>query len=83
MNHNGDFDIQSIEKISMLPFPDVIKNKNYRNFPGIPVVKAPCFQCRGESSLPGQGVRIPHVVGVAKKKCTGLSIGCLGGNQAW
>ena len=27
----------------------------------------PCFQCRGESSLPGQGVKIPHVVGVAKK----------------
>ena len=46
MNHNGDFDIQSIEKISMLPFPDVIKNKNYTNFPGTPVVKTPCFQFR-------------------------------------
>ena len=46
MTHAGDFDIQSIEKIPMLPLPDVIKNKNYRNFPGTPAVKTPCFPCR-------------------------------------
>ena len=46
MTHAGDFDIQSIEKIPMLPLPYVIKNKNYRNFPGTPAVKTPCFPCR-------------------------------------
>ena len=35
-----------------------------QDFPGEPVVKIPCFQCRGTSSIPGLGTKMPH--GMAK-----------------
>ena len=42
------------------------------DFPGGPVVKIPSFHCRGHrfSSIPGQGIKIPHPAsgGTAKKK---------------
>ena len=28
-----------------------------RDFPGGPVAKTPCSQCRGRGSIPGQGIR--------------------------
>ena len=36
-------------------------------FPGSPVVKTPCFHCRGPCSIPGWETRIPHVFSAAKK----------------
>ena len=30
------------------------------DFPGGPVAKTPCSQCRGLGSIPGQGTKIPH-----------------------
>ena len=41
-----------------------------RDFPGGPVVKTPCFQCRGTGSIPGLGTKIPHAMlrGQKKKK---------------
>ena len=37
------------------------------DFPGDPVVKTPCCQCRGEGSIPYQGIRIPHASGHGQK----------------
>ena len=36
-------------------------------FKGGPVVKSWCFQCRGHSSIPDQGTKIPHASGQGKK----------------
>ena len=30
------------------------------NFPGGPVVKTPCFHCRGSGAIPDRGTTIPH-----------------------
>ena len=30
-------------------------------FPGSPVVRTPCFHCRGHGLIPGWGTKIPHV----------------------
>ena len=38
------------------------------DFPGSPVVMTPCFQCRGMSSIPGQGTKIPHYSWHGQKK---------------
>ena len=38
------------------------------DFPGSPVVKTLCFQCRGLSSIPSQGTRIPCAEQPRKKK---------------
>ena len=37
----------------------VLLRWQYRAFPGSPVIKAPCFKCRDEGSIPGQGINIP------------------------
>ena len=37
------------------------------NFPGSPVVKTPCFKCRGADSIPGQGTEIRHAMHSQKK----------------
>ena len=39
-----------------------------KDFPGTPVVKTPCFQCRGVGSIPGQGTKIPHAMQYVAKK---------------
>ena len=31
-----------------------------QDFPGGPVVKTPCFQCRDATWIPGEGAKIPH-----------------------
>ena len=33
------------------------KTTNFGDFPGGPVAKTPCSQCRGLGSIPGQGTR--------------------------
>ena len=33
---------------------------SWRDFPGGPVIKTPCFHCRDTGSIPGQGAKIPH-----------------------
>ena len=38
------------------------------DFSGGPVVKTPCFQCRGMGSILGWGTKIPHVTCPEKKK---------------
>ena len=38
------------------------------DFPGVPVVKTPCSQCRGCGFNPGQATTIPHVVWCRPKK---------------
>ena len=38
------------------------------DFPGGPVVKTLCFQCRGAGSIPGRGTKIPHAVGHGQNK---------------
>ena len=42
----------------------------FRDFPGNPVVKTPCFHCRVMDSIPGWGIKISHAVlhGQKKKK---------------
>ena len=35
----------------------LIRNQLQGDFPGGPVVKTPCSQCRGPGSVPGQGIR--------------------------
>ena len=40
----------------------------YSDFSGGPVVMIPCFHCRGEDSIPGQGTEIPMPSSTAKKK---------------
>ena len=44
--------------------------KNYKswNFPGCPVVKTLCFPCRGLSSIPAWGTKIPRAMGASQKK---------------
>ena len=36
--------------------------KNVRDFPGGPVVRTPCFHCRGLRVVPGEGIKIPQAV---------------------
>ena len=58
-----------------------------RDFPGSPVVKTLCFQCRGTGSIPGLGTKIPHAMlsGQKKKikrqkehgKCMAQSLDCV------
>ena len=38
------------------------------DFSGGPVVKTPCFQCRGMGSILGWGTKIPHVTCPEKKE---------------
>ena len=38
------------------------------DFPGGPVVKTLCFQCRGLGSIPGRGTEDPHTVQHGGKK---------------
>ena len=44
-----------------------IKIIRSREFPGFPVVRDPCFHCRGMSLIHGQGTKISQPRGVAKK----------------
>ena len=44
------------------------KEKMHREFPGCPVVRAPCFHCRGTGSIPGRGTKIPQAEQHGKKK---------------
>ena len=37
------------------------------DYPGGPVVKTPCIQCRGCSSIPGQGTKIPCAMWCCQK----------------
>ena len=39
-----------------------------RDFSGNPVIKTPCFQFRGMSSIPGQGTKVPHAKMHGQKK---------------
>ena len=39
-----------------------------------PVVKTPYLNCRGRSSIPGQGTKIPHAMRQNKKKPVGGQI---------
>ena len=41
--------------------------KKKRNFPGTPLIKTPCFHCRGMSSIPGPGTKIPHATRYGQK----------------
>ena len=42
----------------------------FRDFLGSPVVKTPCFHCRGHGfdSIPGQGTKIPQAMQRGQKK---------------
>ena len=44
------------------------KKKDSQAFPGGPVVKTLCPQCRGCGSIPGRGTMIPHGLSMAKNK---------------
>ena len=46
----------------------VLLRWQYRAFPGSPVIKAPCFKCRDEGSIPGQGINIPPAAWHETKK---------------
>ena len=37
------------------------------DFPGGPMVKTPCFHCRGRGSIPGRGTKIPHATWRSQK----------------
>jgi len=39
-----------------------------RDLLGDPVVKTPCFQCRGQGVNPSPGTKIPHTVPHSQKK---------------
>ena len=44
-------------------------SESLRDFPGGPVFKTPCSQCRGTCSIPGQGTEISNVpYSVGKKR---------------
>ena len=45
-----------------------IKEFSYGDFPGSPVVKTPCFDCRGMGSIPGQGTKILRAARHGQKK---------------
>ena len=36
------------------------QKKNFREFPGGPVVRTWCFHCQGLGSIPGWGTKIPQ-----------------------
>ena len=38
-------------------FPQQASKVGCQDFPGGPIDKTPCFQCRGPGSIPGQGTR--------------------------
>ena len=40
--------------------PLALKDEEVWEFPGGPVVKTPCFHCRGRGFIPGPGTNIPH-----------------------
>ena len=49
----------------------IVKSKKPREFHGCPVLKTPCFQCRGRESMdppvPGQGTKISDAVWHSQK----------------
>ena len=53
--------IRSMTQIKFSP-KHLEKESDFGDFPGGPVVKTLCFQCRGTGSVPGQGTEIPHAV---------------------
>ena len=44
------------------------EREDFWDFPGGPVVKTLCFQCRGLGWIPGRGTKIPHAVQRGQKK---------------
>ena len=44
----------------MISTVSLINLHHFRDFPGGPVVKTPCFQCRGPRLIPGGRTKIPH-----------------------
>ena len=58
----------SIPISQFIPPSLLFLSKTSQDFPGGPVVKTPCFQCRGMGSIPGQGTKIPQAVWPKKKK---------------
>ena len=44
----------------------LLKIKTLWDFPGGPVVRIPCFQCRGCGSIPGQGTKFPPAAWLSK-----------------
>ena len=47
-----------------------IKNFVHWDFPGGPLVKTPCSQCRGMGSIPGWRTKIPHALWCGQNKQT-------------
>ena len=58
------FDINVYEKEHQF----ICLQNNLQDFSGGPVVKSPCCQCRGASSIPGGGTRIPYAMWCNQKK---------------
>ena len=44
------------------------RNEYEREFPGSPVVRTPCFHCRGLGSVLGQGTKIPQAAQCSQKE---------------
>ena len=54
--------------LRLLKLYQALKKCQAWDFPGGPVAKTLCFQCRGIGSIPGQGTKIPHAVLHSQKK---------------
>ena len=55
---------------SMSSYLGLFQDRFSGDFPGSPVVKTPCFHCRGKGSIPGWGTKLLHAVVQPKEKKT-------------